>query len=284
MVGLLGAKEKVPAQQSFVTTHSAVALKEFSGDQLFVVRKTRTGQAVTKVGVSDDMQGTIRRFPEAFLAPSVLICEGASEVGFVRGLNRYLTDKGKLGVEAHGVALADGGGGTPADLINRAAVFQRLGYRAAVFMDSDVPVDATAEEAFVKAGGTVIRWQDDLALEGALFQGLPVDAVEALIDRAIELHGEEAVDANITSKSAGKIKLAHVQAERAGGAYSAATRSLLGKSARTDGKKARKGGWFKSIGYMEDVTYDIVLPSLASWEKNFKMPVVALARWMKSGG
>ncbi|MFT4095756.1 MAG: AAA family ATPase [Rhodoblastus sp.] len=284
LIGVLGAKEKVPTQQAFVTTHSPVALKEFSGDQLFIVRKSASRHTVTKVGVTDDMQGTIRKYPEAFLAPSVLVCEGASEVGFLRGLNRYLTEKGKPGVEAHGVALVDGGGGSPKDLIGRADVFRRLGCRAAVFLDSDVPVDSAAQEAFEKAGGSVIRWQEGLALEDALFQQLPDDAVEALINRAIELHGDDAVGAHITSKSAGKVTLTEVQSERADGAYSAQTRALLGQSARTDGKKARKGGWFKTVGYMEDAAFDIVLPCSRGWDREFKQTIVALLKWVKSAG
>lgn len=279
LISLLGAKEKEPIQQVFVTTHSPVALKEFSGDQLFIVRKTAAGLAVKKVGVADDMQGTIRKFPEAFLAPSVLVCEGASEVGFVRGFSRYFTERGKPGVEAHGVALVDGGGSSPVALIERADVFRRLGYRAAIFMDSDVAVDVTVEAAFVTAGGAVIRWQDSLALEDALFQGLPDDAVEALINRAIELHDEGMVDANITSKSGGRVKLAQVQAEKTAGAYSSDTRTLLGQSAR----KKNAMGWFKAVGYMEDVTFDIVLPCHSRWEAGLKSTINALWKWIDSG-
>lgn len=278
LISLLGAKEREPTQQAFVTTHSPVALKEFSGDQLFIIRKNATGLAVTNVGVADDMQGTIRRFPEAFLAPSVLVCEGASEVGFVRGLNRHLTDKGKPGVEARGVALVDCGGSSPASLIKRADVLLRLGYRTAVFMDSDVAVDAAAETAFVAAGGSVVRWQDGFALEDALFHDLPDDAVEALINRAIELHDEGMVDANITSKSGGRVKLTQVQAEKAAGAYLAETRTLLGQSARK-----KDGGWFKSVGYMEDVTFDIVLPCHSRWGAGFGDTVKALWKWVDSG-
>ncbi len=156
-------------------------------------------------------------------------------------------------------------------------MFLRLGYRAAVFMDSDVPVDAAAEVAFVRAGGSVIRWRDGLALEGALFRGLPDDAVEALINRAIELHDEGVVDANITSKSNGRVKLAQMRAEKATGAYSAETRTLLGQSARM-----KTGGWFKSVGYMEDVTFDIVLPCHSGWSADFDGTIKALWRWIDS--
>ncbi len=278
LINLLGAKEKEPTQQAFVTTHSPVALKEFSGDQLFIVRRTKAAQAVTKVGVESDMQGTIRKFPEAFLAPSVLICEGASEVGLVRGFNKYVTERGKLGVEAHGVALVDGGGSSPVELIKRAEVFLRLGYRAAIFMDSDVPLDTTAEAAFLKAGGAIIRWQNALALEDALFQCLPDEAIEALINRAIVLHDESMIDANITSKSGGKVTLSHVRGEKSAGTYSTSTRILLGHSSKKKG-----GGWFKSVGYMEDVTFDIVLPCYSKWEASFKGTLNSLWKWIDSG-
>lgn len=281
LIGLLGAKEKDPPQQAFVTTHSPVALKEFSGDQLFIVGKDPAAHSVAAVGTTDEMQGTIRKYPDAFLASSVLVCEGPSEVGFVRGLNRYVIAKGSSGIEARGIALADGGGGSPTTLINRAEVFRRLGYRTAVFMDSDLPVDATVENAYTKAGGTVIRWLVGHALEDALFQSMPDDAVDALIDRAIELHGEEAIDANITSKSDGKIKLLDVRYERLMEGYSSATRTLLGRAARVDGKKARKGGWFKSLGYMEDVACDIVLPCKENWDASFKQRIAELLNWIR---
>ena len=282
LIGLLGAKEKESSQQAFATTHSPVALKEFSGDQLFIVRKGATEHSIASVGVTDDLQGTIRRHPEAFLAASVVICEGASEVGFLRGMSRYFASKGKPGVEAHGVALVDGGGGSPSELLRRAAVFQRLGYRVAVFMDSDKPVDATQEDAFSTTGGAVIRWPAPLALEDALFEGLPDDAIDALIERAIDLHGESVVDANITSKSAGLHTLADIQAERARGAYSEGTRRALGEAARTDGKKAGKTGWFKTIAYIEDVAFDIVLPCGKRCSADFKRRVVDLMKWIVS--
>jgi putative ATP-dependent endonuclease of the OLD family len=166
--------------------------------------------------------------------------------------------------------------------MNRAQVFQRLGYRAAVFMDSDKAVDATQENDFSTAGGAVIRWPVGLALEDALFQGLPEDAVDALIERAVELHGESVVDANITSKSAGLYTLADIKADRARGPYSRGIRKALGEAARMDGKKARRTGWFKTTAYMEDAAFDIVLPCVKRCTKEFKRRVVDLLKWIKS--
>jgi hypothetical protein len=85
----LGAKEARPPLQAFITTHSPVALRELSGNQLFVMRQVGTMHEAREVGAGDGVQGTIRLFPEAFLATSVAVCEGASEVGMVRGVDQF---------------------------------------------------------------------------------------------------------------------------------------------------------------------------------------------------
>jgi hypothetical protein len=67
-----------------MTTHSPVVLRELARKQLFVVR--RGDQSHEIIPVVTGVQSTIRLYPDAFLAPSVLVCEGASEVGLIRGL------------------------------------------------------------------------------------------------------------------------------------------------------------------------------------------------------
>lgn len=51
------------------------ALRELSGHQFVVVRNAAGGHTATIVGVHNEVQGTIRSFPEAFLASSVLVCQ-----------------------------------------------------------------------------------------------------------------------------------------------------------------------------------------------------------------
>ncbi len=107
LLGSLGAKEKSPPLQVFMTTHSPVALRELSGSQLFVVRPAADKHEPRNVGTTDDIQSTIRLYPDAFLAPSVIVCEGASEVGFVRGLDHYRSINGRNSISARGVSLVD---------------------------------------------------------------------------------------------------------------------------------------------------------------------------------
>ena len=164
-LGSLGAKEEHPGQV-FLTTHSPVALKELSGDQLFVLRKKSTEHNVKCVGCKNHAQGTIRCFPEAFLATSVVICEGASEVGFLRGLDLYRVENGMTSLAAQGVALVDGNGFD--NLYTRAMPFKDLGYRVLVFRDNDKKPDKKIENSFACEQASedykVITYQEDWSL------------------------------------------------------------------------------------------------------------------------
>lgn len=81
----LGAKDEAQPLQVFMTTHSPVTLRELAAKQLFVVRQRLGVHSATCAGTDDGIQGTLRKAAEAFLSKSVIVCEGASEVGFARG-------------------------------------------------------------------------------------------------------------------------------------------------------------------------------------------------------
>lgn len=127
LLGSLGAKEKTPPLQVFMTTHSPIALRELSADQLFVVRESPEGHELLNAGRVGSVQSTIRLYPDAFLAPSVIVCEGASEVGLIRGLDQFRTANGRDAITALGTALVDCGGGNSDQPFVRAKVFHLLG-------------------------------------------------------------------------------------------------------------------------------------------------------------
>ena len=157
-----------------MTTHSPVALRELSGAQLFVLREAAGQHTATSVGTDDDIQGTIRVYPDAFLASSVLVCEGASEVGLMRGLDQYLVAQGQPSISTRGIALVDCGGGSADKPFERAQAFHKLGYRVAVLRDDDKKPTAGVEKSFVDAGGRAFSWRHDRALEDELFASLSV--------------------------------------------------------------------------------------------------------------
>jgi putative ATP-dependent endonuclease of the OLD family len=279
LLGSLGAKESRPPLQVFMTTHSPVVLRELSGKQLFVVRRGDESHEIIRVGTADGIQSTIRLYPDAFLAPSVLVCEGASEVGLVRGLDQFRTSEGKESISACGVALVDCGGGDPDRCFSRGAAFRALGYRTAILRDDDTEPTEAIEEAFTADGGTVIAWRDGRALEDELFLSLSDEAVGQMIDRAIELHGEDLVNEHIKSVSRGAKDLAVIRAESKRNGISAKSRAILGEAART-----RRAGWFKSVSWMESVARDIVGPDLDDADPDFVALTDELFEWASDGG
>jgi putative ATP-dependent endonuclease of OLD family len=277
-IGSIGAKEANPPLQAFVTTHSPVALREFSGDQLFVLRETGNKHSAKLVGSNNPVQGTLRRFAEAFLAPSVIICEGASEVGLVRGIDHFRVASGHTSIGALGVALVDCGGGGPDQPFERAAAFHALGYRVAVIRDDDKPPTEAVETAFKALGGLVTKWGAGRALEQELFLSLSEAGVTALLNKAIELHGEGLVDEHIKSASGGAIALLDLQTASLIDGITAQQRQTLGLAA-----KSKSAAWFKSVSLMEAVASEIVSPDLANSTPEFLAQVNGIFAWAENG-
>lgn len=277
-IGSIGTKEVNPPLQAFVTTHSPVALREFSGDQLFVLRQTGGKHSATRVGSDNPVQGTIRKYAEAFLAPAVVICEGASEVGLVRGIDQFRVASGHTSINALGAALVDCGGGGPDQPFERAAAFHALGYQVAVIRDDDKPPTEATETAFKAVGGHVTKWGAGRALEQELFLSLNEAGVTALLAKAIELHGEALVDQHIKSASGGTITLNDIQIAALIDGVSVQQREALGLAA-----KSKSAAWFKSVSLMEAVALEIVAPNLANSAAEFLAEVNGIFAWAENG-
>jgi putative ATP-dependent endonuclease of the OLD family len=263
----IGAKEKPAPIQAFVTTHSPVALRELSGDQLWVASKHPGRHRLQLVGTDDAIQGTIRVQPDAFLARSVLVCEGASEVGLLRGLDLHRATVGQVSLTAHGVALVDAGGVTK--IYGRANALAMLGYRVAVLRDDDVQPDAGEEGTFDLMGGDLFKWAAGQALEQALFTGVSDDAVHLLLERAIDIHGEELIAAHIDAASSGIMSL-----EDCRGPVTDLIRTTL-----ADAAKSKKNSWFKTVSWMEEAARDIIGPDLPNARSAFRAGIEAVFTW-----
>ncbi|AOX07581.1 ATP-dependent endonuclease [Pseudomonas putida JB] len=276
-LGSLGAKEAAPLQV-FLTTHSPVALRELSGSQLFVLRSAPHGHEARVVGTDNDIQSTIRLYPEAFLARSVIVCEGASEIGLLRGLDLHRIEQGGVSLAAQGVAMVDCGGGDADRPYARAAVFQSLGYRVMVVRDDDKQPTAAIELAFRQGGGAVVAYRAGRALEDELFGSLTPVACQKLINYAYELHGD-LIHEHLRTVSNNTLTIQAVWDEiQNTNALSVPSRTLLGQAARI-----RKAGWFKSISWMEDVARTIVAPDLPLCDPGFNALMTQVSGWAAHG-
>ncbi|NWA29737.1 AAA family ATPase [Pseudomonas gingeri] len=260
----LGAKDAAAPLQVFMTTHSPVALRELSGCQLFVVRLGAERHSVMTTGGANEIQSTLRTDPEAFLAKSIIVCEGASEVGFARGLDQWWGSLGATSFLAHGGAYVNAGGGSPDNSLIRGTALLNLGYRVLVFVDADKPATVGLAEAFLGAGGQVLTWRPGLTLEDEIFRHLSDQALDALLAKAEARVGAELMNEHIQTRSQGRVTLDNIQIERLADGYSPTKRELLGTASRI-----RNSGWFKSLTTYQEVAKDIVGPSLQSADAGF---------------
>jgi len=253
----IGAKEKTPPMQAFVTTHSPVVLRELSGTQIAVLRGGGGGHDAKVAGDDNAVQSSLRLFPEAFLASTILVSEGASEVGLMRGLDQYRCSQGRASMMAAGACLVDAGGVD--NIYKRVNAFEALGYRVAVLRDDDAQPDTDAEEFFEMLGGTVFKWRPGRTLEDELFACLSADAIQKLLLKAIEYHGAERVEAHLSSASGNTLTLKLCQTR-----FTDAMRPVIAKAAQT-----KKNGWFKSVSWMEEIAREIVGPDLPTPDAAF---------------
>ncbi|MBC55306.1 MAG: ATP-dependent endonuclease [Confluentimicrobium sp.] len=277
LLGSLGAKEQVPPQQVFATTHSPIVLRELAARQLRVLRKSEDRHVVRLV--ADTAQGTLRSAPEAFLAPSVLVCEGASEIGFVRGFEQHCAANGRPSIFACGVALVDGGGGHPDRLYQKATEFVKLGYRAGVFRDADLVPNAQIEAAFHQAAGVTFTWHAGQSLEAAIIGNIGDATLLVLLDYAIAEHGQEMVAAHVQSASANQESIENLRAilHSPQQIISPAQRDIIVAACTT-----KRNPWFKTIGRMEYVARNVLAPNFGNVSEDFQNRVNALLAWAQT--
>ncbi len=264
----LGAKDPEKSLQVFMTSHSAVVVRELGLMPLTIVRPGKDGPILKRAGDHPELQGTARLFPEAFLAKSVLVCEGATEVGFVRGIDQWCADRGKPSLHAAGTCLISGGGD---EMLKRASAFVALGYRTALLRDDDKRPDPD-EEALFELSGKVFKWQEGRKIEAEIFASIPSGAAIALLDLALEDLDQPVLDAQLSSASGNQVSIASIREEAKAGELSPIAREALGTAS------GKKSGWFKSVGAMERAARDIIGPNLVAGEP-FSLMTGNIRRW-----
>jgi putative ATP-dependent endonuclease of OLD family len=226
--------------QYFLTTHSPAVLRELTVKELYVVH-SKAG-AVQIISAAKDglerleVQGKIRSSTEAFLAKKVVVCEGATEVGFIRGFDDHQVGIGKDPLSYHGVELLDAKGAK--NIKPLAKAFKALGYQVAVLADADSPENfSEADEAeLVKLDVPVVAWENMLSLEQRAMQDLPWNAVLSSVQLA-QAEFTYAVRDQVYSKLVVKVELAQ-EVEK--WTESANLRTAIGLA-------AKKCEWFKNI-------------------------------------
>ncbi len=280
----LGSKDIEPTQQVFITTHSPYVLRELQACQLHVVRKlpafppipnlTTThpvySHSIFSLSNGEEQQSTLRVCAEAFLSKAVIVCEGKTEIGLVRGIDLYRQDHDQQTILAKGVYCADGGGDS---MFTRAKVFKSLGYPTSLFKDSDKPQEhqqLTTE--MVSLGISTFEWMNGNATEDALFVACPINLINNLLNLAISRKGEDSVRAHIENYSNNQITLDDCR-ER----FNENHRAVLAKA-------ANKKSWFKDIEPAESIARNIIAPNYQSFSPILTNTLSGLYQWAQTQG
>lgn len=190
--------------QVIMTTHSPITVETLTAIDLVVVHADGAG-ATTCQPVPEDLdnvQGTFRSAPDALLGRRVLVGEGATEVGFLRGLlRRWDAERlanGRAPAAAIGTVVVNGQGGTQAT--QRAQNFLKLGFPTCMLVDNDDrSIDQSVSDA-QRAGVIVHRWTVGNALEDEVIQTLAADGLQALVNAAVAMRGEQSIQAVVGAK------------------------------------------------------------------------------------
>lgn len=222
----------------FLTTHSPAVLRELTVADLHIVH-CDNGQVkvvpANKPAIAEAVQGKIRMGAEAFLAPKIVVCEGATEVGFLRGLDDYwVGSESRDSFAYQGVAMFNASSASRIKEVSES--LKALAYDVAVLADSDAPDQfsfAHAEE-LREAGITVIIWGGGLSIEERVFADLSWAGVLASFQVARTIRNDDfrLLDQMETAFGTGFERNVESWVD------SPELRSALGKAAKS-------GDWFK---------------------------------------
>lgn len=269
LLNALGAKSTDKRQQVFATTHSPVVLRELDHSQLTILRQDNDGKHFP-VAPTEAAQGVLRGHSEVFLGNRVVVCEGLSELGFIRGMDLRMCDQGAVSYEALGTVATNAGGAS--NVLRPAEEFLRLGYPTAIFMDSDKPIAMEDENRFKSNGGMIFRWPSNWALEDAVFHSVPAHVIVALLDYAQSLPSGLKIDDHIRSASAGNFGFADARRW-------ATTGEINQNAIMQLGLAARSGGWFKQVAPYEHMVRYILSPDWITLDANLTNTADGLLNW-----
>lgn len=255
LVKYLKTQASAGDMQVFFTTHSPLVVEAISTANMCVVRCLDGETTVMAVPpelqppATEVLQGFARARPSALLGHAVIVGEGATEVGFIRGLLSSWDSSRNAGEDnsiTFGTVVTLGGGDAQSPPRSEALV--KLGFPTFLMIDGDVTTNTDAIASARLAGVEVGQWSTGRALEDVLARTLPLTALNRMIDLAIEEHSEESV----TSQLATHLEVAKLDSRVVeylvrtyGETKTREAVARAAKGAKKSGQKQDSKSWFK---------------------------------------
>lgn len=267
--------------QVIMTSHSPTPVLASPVDEL---RFTQLTNGHLDVLACDEeargaLQPVLRRCPLAVFARSVIVSEGKTEEALCNVLNpEWAASHGGEGFELQGVVAANGGGAAAPEAARQ---FARLGYRTALFGDSDKAINPSEEEIRA-AGAKVLLWDGKMATEQRIAADVPMLTLQALLEAASEIKSErsciDSCKTELTALGANAAAVTGIVISdwQQNGIDEPTLRAAIGKAA-----KASK--WFKNLNDGERLAKLVVaaLPGITDTPLGIKLR--ALEEWVYAG-
>ena len=262
--------------QVIMTTHSPIAVAECTISELMVIQSNQGKTTAYQLKGDDNetnkvMQAQVRKNAEAFLCKRIIVCEGKTEMGFIRALDTFLSTNNNYRLSCKGVGMADGCGNT---IFKCADILRSCGYEVCLFMDSDLEKEETSKDEQRANGVPVFDWNKGNSIEEQIFADVPTDIAEKILGIAVEEHGLESVCTKLRldgipyTTNADSIKLTAIKSE---------TQKSIGTVA-----KNKRVEWYKRMDIGELVG-NVLFKNWDLIDKNTKLHKVIdeLSAWVK---
>lgn len=192
--------------QLIITTHSASVLCECTVDEVATCTNNNGELSVNYFGsdetIKDEIQAQLRGNPDAFLCKRVIACEGKTEVGMLRALDKYRRNHGQACLAHYGVGMIPGGGGDK--FFKLAKLLHNCGYDVSILMDSDISEEETEKTECRNLGIPVFDWEQGHAIEEELFKNVSLECINAMLALAIDEKSFDHVSVKLKNAFAGE--------------------------------------------------------------------------------
>ena len=255
--------------QIFITTHSREVITEVDAGDIIVIHNDKKNELTEPKCLdydNDKLQGTVRACSEAFFAKKIIVCEGATEIGICRALDKYRQNKGQQPMSFSDCAYIDG---TGANFVSRSEELNNAGFDVGILCDSDVPEINASKTTLRENGIDIFDCESDSSIEQQIFDNIPWDGVKKLINCAKKSHYECESD-----------MIDSVKARYSGHFPENWLNSDTNALRKAIGLTAKKKEWFKRIDHGE-VLGNVIFEYFDDMDDEYlKQMLVNLSAWV----
>ncbi|MCI5544324.1 MAG: ATP-binding protein [Azospirillum sp.] len=264
--------------QIFFTTHSREAVVELSYSQIGRVQKNDDNTQI--VFPDEELQNVIRAEPDFLFAKRIIVCEGKTEVGLCRALDKCILKDDSC--TYHGVVYICGNGDS---FLSYCKKLKAYNFDILCICDSDVSKNKEKIEELKALGVKFIQCDDGKCIEEQIFYDLPWESVCALIKKRINDTDINAIKSSY--KTFNDVDFPEDYETFSGDKQRDFIRCLLssicGKKSKTDNTQKELKAWYKNITAGEELGKYIFsaignIPKTSTFYKNIE----EIIKWVKS--